>query len=120
MSSYHELIGEAMLGDNRRAERAEARLTCKMVASHQMTCPECGGILDQSRVFILEQYGGPLGDADPDFIKGGPVKWIGGPGRCGDCWTTVVDQLPGMAAYIRQLHPGTGLRVVSWSGFETL
>jgi NAD(P)H-hydrate repair Nnr-like enzyme with NAD(P)H-hydrate dehydratase domain len=55
MSSYEQLVGEALLDDNR--EQSMRRITCKTVASTQMFCG-CGDVLDQRTVCVLETQDG--------------------------------------------------------------
>ena len=53
MSSYESLIGQALLGDDDAKATAMRRVTCKAAASTRMFC-ECGSILDQKTVHVLE------------------------------------------------------------------
>lgn len=53
MSSYESLIGAALLGDEDAKNKAMRRVTCKLAASQKMFC-DCGSILDQKTVHVLE------------------------------------------------------------------
>jgi len=51
--TYEALIGAAILGDNEAKSTAMRRVTCKAAASQRMFC-DCGDILDQKTVHVLE------------------------------------------------------------------
>jgi hypothetical protein len=53
MSSYETLIAKAILGDDKDKETSARQITCKAAASHMMVC-QCGHILDQKTVHVLE------------------------------------------------------------------
>jgi hypothetical protein len=53
MSSYEKLIGAALLGDDKAKTDSMRQITCKLAASTRMFC-DCGDILDQSTVHVLE------------------------------------------------------------------
>ena len=53
MSSYESLIGAALLGDDAAKAKSMRRVTCKAAASQKMFC-DCGSILDQKTVHVLE------------------------------------------------------------------
>jgi hypothetical protein len=53
MSSYEELVGAALLGDDKQKADSMRKVTCKLAASTRMFC-DCGEVLDQSSVHVLE------------------------------------------------------------------
>tara|TARA_R110000868_G_scaffold394052_2_gene665257 strand:- start:10 stop:330 length:321 start_codon:yes stop_codon:yes gene_type:complete len=53
MSSYENLVGAALLGDDKAKTDSMRQITCKLAASTRMVC-DCGDILDQSSVHVLE------------------------------------------------------------------
>jgi hypothetical protein len=53
MSTYEELVGAALLGDDKQKADSTRQITCKLAASTRMFC-NCGEILDQSTVHVLE------------------------------------------------------------------
>ena len=51
---YENLVGAAILADNQKTkDRAVARITCKLAASHRMFCG-CGNIHDQKKIHVVE------------------------------------------------------------------
>ena len=56
MSSYEQLIGQALLGTDQDRETSERRLGVKMAVSRAMFCqvPSCGKVLDQSTAALIE------------------------------------------------------------------
>ena len=54
MDSYESLIAKAILGDDNDKADAMRQTTCKLSASTKMFC-ECGHILDQKTIHVLEQ-----------------------------------------------------------------
>jgi len=53
MSEYEKLIASALLGDDAEKAKVLRRITCKSAASTRMFC-DCGEILDQKTVYVLE------------------------------------------------------------------
>lgn len=53
MSSYEKLVGAALLGDDKAKTDSMRQITCKLAASQRMFC-DCGDILDQQTVYVLE------------------------------------------------------------------
>lgn len=53
MNSYESLIAKAILGDDKDKADAMRQTTCKLAASQTMFC-QCGHILDQKTVHVLE------------------------------------------------------------------
>ena len=53
MSSYESMIAKAVLGNETDKADAMRQTTCKLAASQVMVC-ECGHILDQKTVHVLE------------------------------------------------------------------
>jgi hypothetical protein len=53
MSSYENLVAAALLGDDKQKADSLRQITCKLAASTRMVC-DCGDILDQSTVHVLE------------------------------------------------------------------
>jgi hypothetical protein len=53
MSTYEKLIGAAILGDDKEKTDSMRQITCKLAASQRMVC-DCGDILDQKTVHVLE------------------------------------------------------------------
>ena len=53
MSSFESLISKAIFGDEKDKADAMRKSTCKLAASRVMAC-QCGQILDQTTVHVLE------------------------------------------------------------------
>jgi len=53
MSTYKNLVAKALLGDDKQKVDSTRQITCKLAASTRMFC-DCGEILDQSTVHVLE------------------------------------------------------------------
>ena len=53
MSTYENLVAAALLGDDKQKAESTRRITCKSAASTRMVC-DCGDILDQQTVHVLE------------------------------------------------------------------
>jgi hypothetical protein len=53
MSTYEELVGAALLGDDKAKTDSMRKVTCKLAASTRMFC-DCGEVLDQRTVHVLE------------------------------------------------------------------
>jgi hypothetical protein len=92
--SYEGLVGRAITGTPEEKVLAMSRVTCKMNASHRMTCV-CGGILDQKTIVCVEIH------ADN---KETPVTAM-----CPKCW-------PGFQDALRKNGVKPGVKVVTWSG----
>jgi len=52
--SFSKMVADAMFADGDERTDIERQITCKMAASHNIMC-ECGNILDQSTVCVLER-----------------------------------------------------------------
>ncbi len=53
MSTYENLVAAALLGDDKQKADSMRQITCKLAASTRMFC-DCGEVLDQSTVHVLE------------------------------------------------------------------
>jgi hypothetical protein len=53
VSTYEKLVASALLGDDKAKTNSMRQITCKLAASQRMVC-DCGDILDQSTVHVLE------------------------------------------------------------------
>ena len=53
MSTYEELVGAALLGDDKAKTNSMRQITCKLAASTRIFC-DCGEVLDQQTVHVLE------------------------------------------------------------------
>jgi hypothetical protein len=79
MSSYESLIAKAIIGNDKDKTEAMRQTTCKAAASHMMVC-ECGHILDQRTVHVLEVVDVATGEEKtlaaccPDCAKSHAVK----------------------------------------------
>ena len=73
MSSYEQLIGEAILGTDEDRETSERRIGVKMAVSRAMFCqvPNCGKVLDQSSAALIEFWSAHICEnhceGDPDM-----------------------------------------------------
>ena len=92
--SYEGLVGRAITGTPEEKRLAMSRVTCKMNASHKVTCV-CGSILDQKTIVCLEIH------ADD---KETPVTAM-----CPKCW-------PQFKEAMRTTGVKPGVVVVTWSG----